>query len=113
MGGLGFYTTATQALQGADLAGKTAVVTGGNSGIGDHSHKGNPLQLFPGISRAEQLGPAGLETVRALALAGAHVVLLSRSVDAGKKIAESIRAEGVLVSSDVVALSLRHHVHGL
>ncbi|KAK9863975.1 hypothetical protein WJX84_005465 [Apatococcus fuscideae] len=81
MGGLGFYTTATQALQGADLAGKTAVVTGGNSGI-------------------------GLETVRALALAGAHVVLLSRSVDAGKKIAESIRAEGVLGSISVKRLDL-------
>lgn len=73
MGRLGFYTTATQALQGADLSGKTAVVTGGNSGI-------------------------GAETVRALALAGARVLLLSRSIEAGEKVASSIKAEGALVS---------------
>ena len=35
---LGFYTNAIQALQGADLTGKTAVVTGGNSGIGMLDH---------------------------------------------------------------------------
>lgn len=78
MGRLGFYTTATQALQGADLAGKTAVVTGGNSGI-------------------------GAETVRALALAGARVLLLSRSIEAGQKVASSIQAEGASVSCPSLA----------
>ncbi|KAK9817390.1 hypothetical protein WJX74_007547 [Apatococcus lobatus] len=81
MGRLGFYTTATQALQGADLNGKTAVVTGGNSGI-------------------------GAETVRALALAGARVLLLSRSVEAGQKVASSIQAEGAAGAVVVKQLDL-------
>jgi len=46
-----------------DLKGKVAVVTGGNSGI-------------------------GIETVKALASAGARVVLCSRSVEAGEKAVE-------------------------
>eukprot|EP01031_Cornospumella_fuschlensis_P037139 gene37139-45081_t len=57
--GLGAHSTALQVLQtfgtGAYLAGKVAIVTGGNSGI-------------------------GLETCKALASAGAKVYLCSRSV---------------------------------
>ena len=54
-------------------AGKTSLVTGGNSGI-------------------------GVETVKALATAGSRVVLTSRSVEAGMKVAEQLRLEGVKVA---------------
>ncbi|KAL4442102.1 hypothetical protein ABPG77_011363 [Micractinium sp. CCAP 211/92] len=65
---LGYRTTALEALQGADLTGRTALVTGGNTGL-------------------------GLETCRALAAGGAHVVLCSRSLEAGQAAAEQIRQE--------------------
>ena len=64
----GRSTTAIQAIEGHDLSGRTAVVTGGNSGI-------------------------GVETVRALAFAGAHVILCSRSVEAGEKVAQELLAD--------------------
>lgn len=54
------------------IAGKTSVVTGGNSGI-------------------------GVETVRALASAGSRVILTSRSVEAGQTVAKQLKAEGVKV----------------
>ena len=54
------------------LAGKTSVVTGGNSGI-------------------------GVETVRALASAGSRVILTSRSLEAGQVVAKQLKAEGVKV----------------
>ena len=74
MPALGRRTTATQALEGHDLTNRITVVTGGNSGLGE-------------------------ETVRALAEAGATVVLCSRSVEAGEKVAEEIRSTGVKVRS--------------
>lgn len=49
------------------------MVTGGNSGI-------------------------GVETVKALATSGSRVVLTSRSVEAGVKVAEQLKAEGVKAS---------------
>lgn len=55
-----------------DLGGKTAVVTGGSSGI-------------------------GVETARRLAACGAHVVLAVRNVEAGNKVAAQLKAEGVKV----------------
>lgn len=72
--GLGAHSTARQVIDsfgtGAYLKGKTAIVTGGNSGI-------------------------GLETCKALAFAGAKVILCSRSVAAGQKaIDEEIKREG-------------------
>ena len=67
---MGSRTTAIEALQGADLSGKVAIVTGANSGI-------------------------GVETVRALAHAGADVVLCSRDLAAGDRAAESIRSGSV------------------
>ena len=78
--------TALQALQGADLQGKVAVVTGGNSGI-------------------------GVQTIKALASAGADVVLCSRSVEAGKAVAEELRKSGVKVRlrSLVLQLSATRH----
>ncbi|MBV8927181.1 MAG: SDR family NAD(P)-dependent oxidoreductase [Bradyrhizobium sp.] len=51
--GFGARTTAVEVLAGHDLTGKTAIVTGGHSGL-------------------------GLETTRALAHAGAHVVVAAR-----------------------------------
>jgi NAD(P)-dependent dehydrogenase (short-subunit alcohol dehydrogenase family) len=55
--GFGFESTAEQVIEGVDLTGKTAVVTGANSGI-------------------------GFETARALACAGAEVIVTAR--DAAK-----------------------------
>lgn len=54
--GFGARTTAAEALSGIDLTGRTALVTGGYSGI-------------------------GIETTRALAAAGAHVVVPARRPD--------------------------------
>ena len=63
---LGSRTTAEEALGGVSLAGKTAIVTGANSGI-------------------------GVETARVLALAGAHVVMACRSVASGESVAGELR----------------------
>jgi NAD(P)-dependent dehydrogenase (short-subunit alcohol dehydrogenase family) len=57
MSGFGLRTSAMDILQGRDLKGQTAIVTGGYSGL-------------------------GLETVRALASAGARVVVAARRPDA-------------------------------
>jgi NAD(P)-dependent dehydrogenase (short-subunit alcohol dehydrogenase family) len=62
-----------------DLTGKTALVTGGNSGI-------------------------GLAMARALGLAGAHLVLVARREDALREAAEGLRAEGI--ATDSVAADL-------
>lgn len=64
---LGPRTRAQEALRGVSLAGKRAVVTGANAGL-------------------------GVETARVLALAGADVVMTSRSVAAGEKAATQLRA---------------------
>jgi len=53
MANVGFESTTDDVLAGQDLSGKTAVVTGGTSGV-------------------------GWETARALASAGAHVVITAR-----------------------------------
>ncbi|HTR61811.1 MAG TPA: oxidoreductase [Candidatus Binataceae bacterium] len=63
----GNRSQASEVLKGIDLAGKTAIVTGGASGI-------------------------GVETVRALAGAGARVVMPVRSREAGEKVAAEIRS---------------------
>src|SRR5471032_1965249 len=58
--GFGAHTTARQALDGADLTGKIAIVTGGASGL-------------------------GLETTRALASAGATVIVSARAPDQARQ----------------------------
>lgn len=60
-------STAAQVVEGIDLSGRRAIVTGGSSGI-------------------------GVETARALAAAGAEVTLAVRNTDAGDRTAEDIRA---------------------
>lgn len=79
---LGYRSTAAQALRGLNLQGKTAVVTGGNSGFGK-------------------------ETVAALATAGAHVVLCCRRPDAGRKVAEELQGHITLCKLDLADLRRR------
>ena len=62
----GFDSTADEVIRGVDLEGKRAVVTGATSGL-------------------------GVETARALAAAGAEVLLGVRRLDAGQKVAEELR----------------------
>jgi NAD(P)-dependent dehydrogenase (short-subunit alcohol dehydrogenase family) len=64
-----------------DQAGRTAVVTGANSGL-------------------------GLETARALAVAGADVVLACRNTDKGREAAESIHGDAPAASVAVAKLDL-------
>jgi NAD(P)-dependent dehydrogenase (short-subunit alcohol dehydrogenase family) len=61
----GFESTAAEVIEGVDLAGRRAIVTGGSSGI-------------------------GVETARALAGAGAEVTLAVRDTDAGERTARDI-----------------------
>jgi NAD(P)-dependent dehydrogenase (short-subunit alcohol dehydrogenase family) len=68
--GFGYRTTATEVLEGIDLTGKLAVVTGGYSGV-------------------------GLETTRALAGAGAAVIVLARRPDHAREVLSGI--DGVAV----------------
>ncbi|MFD7790415.1 SDR family NAD(P)-dependent oxidoreductase [Streptomyces sp. NPDC059759] len=63
--GFGAKSTADEVLEGIDLSGKLAIVTGGYSGI-------------------------GLETTRALARAGAHVVVPARRPEAAREALEGI-----------------------
>ncbi|RDI35189.1 SDR family NAD(P)-dependent oxidoreductase [Lentzea flaviverrucosa] len=63
--GFGFDTTALEVAATADLAGRRAIVTGGASGI-------------------------GVETVRALATAGAEVTIAARDIDAAGRVAASL-----------------------
>lgn len=63
----GRYSTATEVVEGIDLSGKRAIVTGAASGI-------------------------GVETARALASTGAEVTLAVRNIDAGAQTAADITA---------------------
>jgi NAD(P)-dependent dehydrogenase (short-subunit alcohol dehydrogenase family) len=65
----GFHSTARDVIDGVDLTGKRAIVTGGAAGI-------------------------GIETARALVNAGADVTLAVRRPDAAEKIAATLQEEG-------------------
>ena len=77
----GFETTSDEVIDGVDLAGKRAIITGGASGI-------------------------GVETARALASTGAEVTLAVRNVEAGWKVAEEITAKTGNKKVAVAALEL-------
>jgi NAD(P)-dependent dehydrogenase (short-subunit alcohol dehydrogenase family) len=62
----GFDTTTDQVLEGIDLGGRSALVTGASGGLGE-------------------------ETARALAAHGAHVVMTARDLPKGEQAAERIR----------------------
>jgi NAD(P)-dependent dehydrogenase (short-subunit alcohol dehydrogenase family) len=72
----GFETTALEVVDGVDLSGKRAIVTGGASGI-------------------------GVETVRALAQAGAEVTIAARKIDAAEAVAADVRES---TGNDAVAV---------
>src|SRR5688500_18900941 len=63
--GFGARSTAAEVLAGMDLGGKRAIVTGGYSGL-------------------------GLETVRALTMAGAEVIVPARRVEAAQEVLTGI-----------------------
>lgn len=65
----GFHSTAREVIEGVDLTGKRAIITGGAAGI-------------------------GIETARALVNAGADVTLAVRRPDAAESIANELRKEG-------------------
>ena len=66
MAEFGFETTADEVLEGKDLSGKTAFVTGGYSGLGQ-------------------------ETARAMAAKGAHVIIAGRDAEKADAAAQEIR----------------------
>ena len=74
-------STAEEVSAGIDLSGRHAIVTGASSGL-------------------------GTETARALALRGASVTLACRDLEAGREIAEKIRAGTGQSAVDVMALDL-------
>lgn len=75
----GFSTTAAEVVQGVDLTGRRAIVTGGASGI-------------------------GVETARALAGAGAQVTLAVRDAGAGAKTAAEIGGDVAVAHLDLTDL---------
>ena len=77
-------TQAGDVVRGVDLKGKTAIVTGASSGI-------------------------GVETVRALASAGARVIMPVRSREAGEKAAAEIRASTKNNAVEVADLDLGNY----
>ncbi|XP_077217581.1 short-chain dehydrogenase TIC 32 B, chloroplastic-like [Tasmannia lanceolata] len=79
--GFGSASTAEQVTEGIDAANLTAIVTGGTSGI-------------------------GAETVRVLALRGAHVIIAARNTEAANETKELIVKENKAASVDVLKLDL-------
>jgi len=77
----GHNTTTDEVLEGIDLSGKLALVTGGSSGI-------------------------GAETARALASKGARVVITARNVAKGEEVAQSIRETTGNEAVEVMELEL-------
>ncbi|MDJ0851538.1 MAG: SDR family NAD(P)-dependent oxidoreductase [Myxococcota bacterium] len=77
----GFQTTADEAIEGIDLTGKRALVTGASGGL-------------------------GAETARVLAGAGAAVTLTARDIPKGEQVAASIREATRGADVEVMALEL-------
>ncbi len=76
--GFNFHSTAADVLKGISLQGKTAIITGGHSGL-------------------------GLEATRAIAGAGAEVIIGARDVDAAKAAMTGILPAGNPLSTDGAA----------
>lgn len=81
MSGFGERTTTDDVLEGKDLSGKTVFVTGGNSGL-------------------------GLETGRAMAAKGAHVVLAGRDQGKLDQAVASIKAENADAKLETIICDL-------
>jgi NAD(P)-dependent dehydrogenase (short-subunit alcohol dehydrogenase family) len=81
MSGFGSETTTDEVLDGIDLAGKNAFVTGASGGL-------------------------GAETARALAARGAHVTIACRDLEKGEGVAKGIRESTGNAGVDVVELEL-------
>src|SRR5580692_3856708 len=79
----GFTSTAIEVVEGIDLGGKRAIVTGSSSGI-------------------------GIETARALAKAGAEVTLAVRNLEAGVRVAAHITESIGNMNMSVGKLDLAH-----
>ncbi|KAG9445046.1 hypothetical protein H6P81_016386 [Aristolochia fimbriata] len=79
--GFGSASTAEQVTQGIDASNLTAIVTGGASGI-------------------------GAETVRVLALRGAHVIIGARNMDAANEVKQQILKENGAARIDALKLDL-------
>ena len=77
----GFESTTSDVLDGVDLSGKLALVTGASGGLGQ-------------------------ETVRALAEHGAHVVMTARDMPKGERAAEAVRASTGNTQVEVMDLEL-------
>jgi NAD(P)-dependent dehydrogenase (short-subunit alcohol dehydrogenase family) len=92
----GYRSTALEVIDGIDLRGKTALVTGGYSGL-------------------------GLETVRALACAGAKVFVAARRPDTAKADLDGVEGDITILqmdlsdpaSIDAFAVELANHTHTL
>src|SRR5579863_3062885 len=80
----GARTQAAEVVSGIDLRGKTAVITGASSGL-------------------------GVETVRALAGAGAHVVMPVRSREKAEKVAAELRASTRNSAIELADMDLGDH----
>jgi len=74
-------STSNDVVRGADLTGKTALITGASGGL-------------------------GAETARALASVGANVTLAARDIEKAESVAASIRDSGVAGNIQVTALEL-------
>ena len=74
--GFGYGTTAMEVVAGCDLAGRTMLVTGCNSGL-------------------------GLETIRALASRGARVVAAARTLDKARAACEAMRGDFVPIACEL------------
>ena len=77
----GHETTADEVLEGIDLSGRTAFVTGGASGL-------------------------GTETARALAARGAHVVIAARDMKKGEAAAQQVREATGSAKVETIELDL-------
>jgi NAD(P)-dependent dehydrogenase (short-subunit alcohol dehydrogenase family) len=81
MSGFGATTTTDEVLEGVDLSGKTVLVTGGSSGLGQ-------------------------ETARAMAAKGAHVVITARNQAQMEEAVAAIKAEAPEAKLDTLTCDL-------